>query len=95
MGPRNLLMGVSKEMALEHLHMVYLVFRGKLASLLSFAWIFSTLAKNVKTNFRHMEVFLPGKLYGNQGEQERFVNTSSLKVTFQILLGHLNPPVLN
>lgn len=52
MGPRNLLMGVSKEMALEHLHMVYLVFRGKLASLLSFAWIFSTLAKKCEDQFQ-------------------------------------------
>lgn len=82
-------------MALEHLHMVYPVFIGKPASMLSFLWMFSALAKNVKTNFRHMEVFSPGKLYGNQGEQERFVNTASLKVTFQILLGDLNPPVLN
>lgn len=42
-----------------------------------------------------MEEFSPGKLYGNQGGQERFVNTASLKVTFQILLEDLNPPVLN
>lgn len=42
-----------------------------------------------------MEVISPGKLYENQGEQERFVNIASLKVTFQVLLGDLNLPARN
>lgn len=76
--------------------MLYPVFIGNLASMLCFQWMFSTLAKkNVKTNFRHTEEFSPGKLYGNQGEQERFVNNCQLKVIFQILLGDLSSPVLN
>lgn len=33
-----------------------------------------------------MEVFSPGKLHRNQGEQERYLSI------FQILLGYLNPP---
>lgn len=41
-----------------------------------------------------MEVCPHSKLYGNEGEQEGFVNTVSLNVSFQMLLD-LNLAVFN